>query len=175
MGGEAGALSTPGAGSTFWLTVRLKAGAPLAEPPPPAPREAPEETLKRRHADRRILVAEDEPINREIAVMLLEEVGQRVDVADDGVQAVAAARATSYDTILMDMQMPNMDGLDATRRIREIQGNQDTPVIAMTANAFEEDKRRCLDAGMSDFLAKPVDPEELYRVLLAWLDRGSGR
>ncbi|MCX8017798.1 MAG: response regulator, partial [Rhodocyclaceae bacterium] len=121
-----------------------------------------------------ILLVEDEPINREVARIQLEEVGLAVDVAEEGTAAVRLARAKPYAAILMDMQMPNMNGLDAARAIRADSMNRATPILAMTANAFDEDRQRCLDAGMDDHLAKPVSPEQLYSALLRWLGRTSG-
>ncbi|MDO8787546.1 MAG: PAS domain S-box protein [Sulfuritalea sp.] len=170
MGGEVGADSTPGVGSTFWFTARLKKGADevVAENVTPG---ATEERIRQHHAGSRILIADDEPINREVARLQLESVGLVVDVAEDGAEAVALAGQTTYAAILMDMQMPNMDGLEATRQIRQMPGYRQTPIIAMTANAFAEDKARCLEAGMNDFLIKPFDPDRLFAVLLHGLDR----
>ncbi len=127
-----------------------------------------EARLRACHAGVQILLAEDNPINQEVAVELLRTVGLVVDVAMDGRAAVEMAQAKPYALILMDMQMPTMDGLEATRQIRG-SGNADTPIIAMTANAFGEDRAACLQAGMSDHLAKPVDPESMYTMLLRWL------
>jgi PAS domain S-box-containing protein len=172
MGGKVGADSTAGVGSTFWFTTKLKKNAVASAHP--AAREADAETLLRqRHAGRRILVVDDEPINREVAQMQLEAVGLLVDTAQDGAEALAWARVTSYAAIFMDMQMPKLNGLDATRQIREMHGYQQTPIIAMTANAFAEDKARCLEAGMSDFLIKPFDPDTLFATLLRELSRGN--
>jgi PAS domain S-box-containing protein len=170
MGGEAGAKSTPGVGSTFWFSARLKKGSEPALKQ--AVTEADVEALiRQRYAGCRILVADDEPINREVAQIQLEAVGLRVDMAEDGAQAVSMAQETAYAAIFMDMQMPNVNGLEATQEIRRLPGYQRTPIIAMTANAFAEDKALCHEAGMSDFLVKPFDPDTLFSTLLHSLDR----
>ncbi len=173
MGGDTGVESVPGAGSTFWFTARLRRGAPAAPFVAPASDGTAESQLRRRHHGARLLLAEDDPVNREVALALLTDVGLVVDIATDGNEAVAKGADAGYDAILMDMQMPGMDGLEATRALRAAPGCRLVPVIAITANAFDDDRRRCFDAGMSDFVAKPVDPRDLYAVLLRWLDRAA--
>ncbi len=130
-----------------------------------------ESVLRERFPDARVLLAEDNLINQIVAVELLRAVGLRVEVADNGRQALERMRAEPFDLVLMDIQMPEMDGLAATRAIRELPNGRAVPIIAMTANAFGEDRMACLEAGMNDHIGKPVDPAALFEVMLRWLSR----
>lgn len=165
MGGEVGVESTPGVGSTFWFSARLLKGGASVSIQPYSSTEI-ETLIRQRYAGSRILVVDDEPINLEVAKAQLEAVGLVVDTVENGAQAVQIVSKTGYLAILMDMQMPVVNGLDATRAIRNLLGNRRTPIIAMTANAFSEDKKKCLDAGMDDFIAKPFRPSDLFESLL---------
>jgi CheY-like chemotaxis protein len=171
MGGDAGVESTPGLGSRFWFTARLRKGATAATTPSAQASDSAVALLLAHHAGRRVLLVEDDLVNREVALCLLEDTGLHIDQAGDGIEALELASRNRYDLILMDMQMPHMDGLEATRQIRRLYPSARLPIIALTANAFAEDKALCLEAGMDDFIGKPIDPDLLYQTLLDWLER----
>jgi PAS domain S-box-containing protein len=173
MGGECGVHSEPGRGSTFWCTVWL--GRCDAAAPAPTQRTAPDAIgqLRARFAGARVLLAEDNPVNREVAVAMLARAGLAVETAADGAEAVDRAAAAHYDLVLMDMQMPALSGIEATRRIRALPGWAQCPIVAMTANTFDEDRRACEAAGMNDFITKPMVPAEFYATLLRWLQRAA--
>ena len=170
MGGDITVDSRPGVGSVFAFTVTLDKAAMPASDTAAEPRwRAAEAMLRAHYAGRRILLVEDEPVNREVARELLVMAGLLVDLAEDGRQAVALVMQNAYDLILMDMLMPNMNGIDATQTIRSLPGGADVPILAMTANAFSEDRQRCLEVGMNDHISKPVEPRRLFETVLKWL------
>ena len=171
MQGDVGVSSTPGAGATFWFT-----GLFLCEPSADAAAleatidpNLPLKSLKADYAGCALLLCEDDPVNAEIIDYLVTEAGLVLDKAADGRIGVDKARDFAYDLILMDMQMPHMNGIEATLAIRCLPGYAERPIIALTANAFSADRDACLAAGMDDFLAKPVDQFQFYAVLLAHL------
>jgi CheY-like chemotaxis protein len=174
MGGTIGVDSQPGTGSTFWFAVRLDKAPKLPVADASDLPSTIEERLQASHAGTRILIAEDEPINQAVARELLESVGLVVDIASDGVEAVAMFKQSDYRLVLLDLRMPNMNGIEAARAIRAIPGGETIPLLALTANAFSDDKAQCLAAGIDEHIGKPVKPEVLFTTLFKWLS-GSGQ
>ena len=170
MGGEVGVDSEPGQGSTFWFSVCLQRSGALAASEPAEPVSAPvADNDLGRIAGARILLVEDNDLNQEVANELLTAAGFLVDIAGDGEIALQMVQEAAYDLVLMDMQMPVMDGLSATRAIRALPGFAELPIIAMTANAMVSDRENCLAAGMNDHIAKPIDTRVLFAKLGQWI------
>ena len=169
MGGTVGVRSAPGSGSIFWMTARLR----VAQTAPDAAGSAtlrPEDEIATRHTGACVLLVDDEPVNQEVTLALLRRAKLKVDVVGNGAEAVERVRSHDYALVLMDVQMPVMDGLDAARAIRQMPHRLRLPILAMTANAYAEDREVCLAAGMNDHISKPVAPSRLYSCLLKWLD-----
>jgi CheY-like chemotaxis protein len=161
MGGSITVESVPGEGSTFRFDVRLKEACGQIEEQAAGPTCDPSRHL-------RILLVEDNGTNRLVARRMLERMGHHVDSAEDGHEAVLAVRAIPYDLILMDIMMPEMDGYETIRRIRKDPNKSWLPVIAVTAKALKEDRDRCMNAGASDYLAKPIDEAQLVELIGIW-------
>jgi len=166
MGGDVSFRSETGKGSEFWFTVRLGKTMGTA-----SYRQRPSwNVLGEVAAHKHILLAEDNAINRTLAVRLLERHGAQVDVAENGKEAVDKATRRAYDLVLMDVQMPEMDGYAAAQAIRKLEGGtRHTPIIAMTAHAMSGDRERCLQSGMDDYLSKPVNADDVKEALERWL------
>ena len=175
MGGSTGVESTPGEGSTFWFTARLgrttEADEEVVTLKAVNPNGVGQAELINAYRGTRILLVEDNEINQMLAIELLKEGAFETDVAEHGARALELLAKNRYALVLMDMQMPVMDGVTATRAIRANPAWADLPVIAMTANAMRADIDRCLEAGMNDFIAKPIDPGLMWEVILRWLAR----
>ncbi len=170
MGGEIGAENRSEGGSRFWFEVVAgRASQPFSRRRP-QPEHSDRAAAAGRHG--RILLAEDNLVNVDLAKMILEGGGYTVDVVEDGAEAIDAVRRQRYDVVLMDVQMPNLDGLAAARQIRALEGaGPRTPIVAMTANALKEDRQRCFEAGMDDYFSKPFPPGALVEKVGQWINR----
>jgi PAS domain S-box-containing protein len=173
MGGSVGVISDEGKGSNFWFTVKLEKVIEEIKETRLTISESNkyEKIITKQFANKKILLVDDNEINLEIMNIILTEVSLDTSTAEDGLIALNLAKENQFDLIIMDVQMPTMNGLVATQKIRDNSLNNETPIIALTANAYEEDKKVCLDAGMNDFLSKPVDPEILYEMIVKWLKK----
>lgn len=166
MNGEVGVQSEVGKGSTFWFTANLALNRLMEEED--RPRNITEEKLDYVKG-KYILLVEDNELNQQVAMEILENMGFVIDIAENGEIAVTKVNEKHYDVVLMDMQMPVMDGVEAAKQIRENPKYESIPIIAMTANAMAADRERCLNAGMNDHITKPIDPKKLFTILLKWL------
>jgi PAS domain S-box-containing protein len=175
MGGAIGLDSQEGRGSTFWFTVVMELAPDCASSAGERAEERPGGSVGRVRQPRmtRILVAEDDVTNREVVLAQLEKLGYPANAVCDGAEAVRAVKEERYDLVLMDCQMPVMDGFEATRQIRE-SAQAHIPIIALTASAMAGDRDRCLHEGMNDYLAKPLELERLAEMIARWLDTGKG-
>ena len=165
MNGEIGVVSTVGSGSVFWFETSFARSAKSLPSPKMADQEVGEALLPGSSSGVNVLVVDDDPINRDIAACLLRDSGMLVDTACDGQEAVNMVHARPYDFIFMDMRMPVMDGLEATRRIRRIEGYKTVPIIGVTASAFLEDRQVCIDSGMTSVIIKPYNPDALLTAI----------
>lgn len=172
MGGEVGASSVKGKGSCFWFTARFARASKAHADRRKESTAAQSQSIPpvARLIGIRVLLVEDNPLNQQVAVKLLEKMGGLVSIANNGQEAIEKLEKENFDCVLMDVQMPVMDGYEATRKIRANPAMRDVKIIAMTANAMEQDKAKCLEAGMNDFITKPISPQVLYSAIGRWVN-----